>query len=171
MTHSRKPRRAELGPRPFDGPNPFADNAGPPIPFPPSSDPLAGPAVAEVQPFQPVDIELTQSDRSYRVLLFGVLGSAFVAMSLLIATVVMATTGRLAEELVYCWPTDLLGLSLCIPAWVMARSDLQAIRAGAMDQAGWRRTRIAYWCGFLGSILATLPFLAVIVAIVMSFLS
>jgi hypothetical protein len=167
MTSRRFPRSPEITPRPFDGgPNPFADDVAPPIPF--SENPLAGPISGEVQPFKPVDYEQTQSDRSARVLLLGVVGASFIGVSLMIAIIVMLNTAVWAEELVYCWPANLMGLALCIPACIMAKNDLQAMRAGVMEGSGLRRIRIAYWCGSLGTLIGILPFIFVVIAIVLA---
>ncbi len=167
MTSRRFPRSPVITPRPFDkGTNPFADDVQSPIS--PSDNPLSPPASDEVQPFKATDYEQTQTDRSLRVLLFGVSGAAFIGASLLIAIVVVASTSVWGAELVFCFPANLLGLSLCIPAWVMAKADLRAMEAGVMDNSGGRRTRIGYWCGSIGTFCGVFPFLGVIIAIILS---
>ena len=167
--NSRRSRRSlEISPRPFDGgTNPFADDTAPPIPA--TENPLAAPSSDEIQPYKPTDFEQTQSDRSFRTLLMGAIGACFIAASVLIAIVVATTASVWSAELVYCWPADLVGLALCIPAWLTASKDLRAIEAGVQPEDARKRTRIAYWCGMLGTSIGAIPFLVVIMAIIASF--
>lgn len=170
MTHRRFRRSPEIKPRVFDsGPNPFSDESSSAVPH--SDNPLAPSVTDEVQPFRPIEYEQTLSDRSGRVLILGITGCCIVGVSMLIAVIVMFNTAIWATELVYSLPTNLLGMSLCIPAWIMARADLRAMYAGAMDDAGLRSTRIAYWCGMLGTICGAFPFANVLLAIVLSMIS
>src|SRR6185436_10370077 len=110
MTPRRFPRSPEISPKPFEGgPNPFADEA-PQVSY--SDNPLAAPATDEVQPFKPMNFVQTQSDRSQRVIMLGLVGTSLVCISVVIAIVVAATTRAWTAELVFCWPTNLLGLAL-----------------------------------------------------------
>ena len=170
MTRRRFPRSPEMKPRVFDsGPNPFSDESTAAVPH--SDNPLAPSVTDEVQPFRAVEYEQTLSDRSGRVLVLGITGCCVVGVSMLIAIIVMLNTAIWATELVYCLPTDLVGMALCIPAWIMAKADLRAMKAGAMDDAGLRRTQIGYWCGMLGTIWGALPFANVLIAIVLSMIA
>jgi hypothetical protein len=168
MTRRRFPHSPEISSRPFDGDhNPFADDITTPLPT--SDNPLAAPVINEIQPFTPNEYEQTQFDRSSRTLAFAMIGAALVAASLVIALVVAIRSSPFTTELVYCFPTNLLGLALSIPAWIAARADWRAIEAGVMDQAGRNRIRIAWWCGCLAILLGTIPFFGVLTAIIGSF--
>ena len=58
----------------------------------------------------------------------------------------------------------ILGLPLAWSAWIMGRHDLRAIRAGAMDETGRRKTRLGHVLGMAGTLIAIAP---VIVAILL----
>jgi hypothetical protein len=165
MSSRRFPRSPEISPKPFDGgPNPFADENAQEIRY--SENPLAAPSTGEVQPFKPTDFVQTQSDRSQRVMMLGLVGAAFIGVSMLIAVIVAIAARALSTELVFCFPTNLLGLALCIPAWILGSRDLRAMDAGVMDDSGRPRTRIGYLCGCLGTLLGVFPFLMVLIAVV-----
>lgn len=167
MSRRRFPHSPEPLPRPFDGErNSFADDVT--TSFASSTNPLETSTVDEVQPFKPAEYVVSLPGRSQRILFCGVAGALFVGASLLILVMVLATSPWLSVEMVYTWPTDLLGLALCLPALMMGRSDLRAIRAGAMDAAGIRRTRIGFWCGFLGTLFGAVPFLLAVISIVLA---
>jgi hypothetical protein len=165
MTRRRFPRSPNVPAGPFDADhNPFADEITTPVSS--NDNPLAAPTCTEVQPFVPVDYEQTQFDRSSRTLSLAGFGAAFVAASLVIAVVVAIRSSPFTTELVYCLPTNLLGLALSLPAWIAARADWRAIEAGVMADTSRQRTRIAWWVSFLATWLGTIPFFGVLVAIV-----
>ena len=170
MTHRRFPRSPDITNKPFEhGANPFADDVTTPIP--PSENPLEGPADSEVQPYKPGGYVITLPDRSARVMLFGLIGATFIAISVVILLVVFFSTPLFSPEIVYCFPADLLGLAFAIPTWIMASKDLKAISAGAMQPTGRFRTRVGYWCGCIATLIGISPFLASAAAIIGAILS
>lgn len=56
----------------------------------------------------------------------------------------------------FCLPIGVLLLALSLPVWSMAREDLRAMQAGAMDPGGMSTTRIAWWLSLLATLLALL---------------
>jgi hypothetical protein len=53
----------------------------------------------------------------------------------------------------YGLPGQLIGLAVCVPAWVMAQIDVKAIAAGAMEEGGRRATRWGLVLGIVGTLL------------------
>ena len=134
--HPGKPR-----PNPFqgaDGLNPFADSAAPSMPT--ESNPYAAssePAAAVVQPGQYSAIVPHRGGTVFWFGLTGLLASTFGSLCLL------------------CWlPLPIFALSLTIPAWIMGRHDLRAMKVGAMDGNGRGQTRAGYVMGIIGSLVA-----------------
>jgi hypothetical protein len=57
----------------------------------------------------------------------------------------------------------LLGLPCAWTAWMTGRYDLRAMRVGAMDDAGQRKTRHGYAMGIAGTLIAIAPVVAAVV--------
>ncbi len=136
-----------------DGKNPFAD-AQVPQPLAASS-PAAGGNIfspPQVQLSAPADhYETTLPHRATYVWRLGVLGLGGVVFGTLALGLVL---WLLLSEL---WSLSLIVTSaamvVCLMAWTMGRVDLRAIRAGAMDPSGLRRTAWGTWMGLAGFLL------------------
>lgn len=61
----------------------------------------------------------------------------------------------------------ILGLALCVVfgifAWVMGSDDLQKMRAGKMDPAGYGTTQAGMICGMISTLLAAFSLVIVII--------
>ena len=138
--HPGQPR-----PNPFagaDGTNPFADSASSPASAAESADanPYAASGSSVESVAQPQAFETILSHRGGTVFWLGLIG------------LLGATVGWLC--LLVWMPVPLFALCLSIPAWLMGRNDLRAMKAGAMDNSGWRQTRAGYVMGMIGSLIA-----------------
>lgn len=169
MTSPQFPRRPESKPNPFaSGPNPFADSVSPAeSPPAPSSPAQSSPGKnnvyatqmqSSVQPYRPVEYEQSLPDRSSLVLRFGIFGASLTGLNLIVAAL-LAFSGDWFSMMVYCVPMGSFGLASAIPAWHMARADMRAIRAGAMDRRGEFRTRVAWWLGSVATMAGVSPVL------------
>jgi hypothetical protein len=128
-------------------PNPFADSGAPTVPA--GDQPYAAPA----GPQEDVDAsEFYQAvpHRGVMLLLLGIFGLVGVFLS--------GWAGF------YCLPLGLVNLGLTIPAWIMGRGDLKAIRRGAMDASGRGMTQAAWILGFIGTGLSILAGLVLPIA-------
>jgi hypothetical protein len=143
------------------GKNPFADEA------PPASAPSANPYVptgAGNQPTYRPEYEATLSHRGrlvFRLGLWGFLGTLLGAGG---GTVMFLTGWSASGTALAFWTMLLLGgACLAWPAWLMGRSDLAAMRAGAMDREGWRPTRRGHALGAVGTLIALPPLVYLLV--------
>ena len=72
------------------------------------------------------------------VLVFGILGLAFMFPSLCCGAIV-----------------SLAGIGFSVTAWVLGHGDLRAMREHRMDPDGMRLTRSGWICGIVGAVLNT----------------
>jgi hypothetical protein len=68
----------------------------------------------------------------------------------------LLTLGILSLVLLMCWMVAVVGLTLGIVAWVLARKDEQKIQAGTMDPEGRGLVQAAKVLGIVGTILNSL---------------
>ena len=134
--HPGQPR-----PNPFagaDGNNPFADSSSPPAPA--DANPYAAsgaPAMLATSAVPPQEFETTLAHRGGTVFWFGLIG-------------LLGSTAGI-PCLYFMLPVPIFSLSLSIPAWLMGRNDLRAMKSGAMDSSGRRQTRAGYVMGLIGT--------------------
>lgn len=143
------------------GQNPFADEA------PPASAPSANPYAptgAGDQPAYRPEYEATLPHRGrivFRLGLWGCLGTLLGAAGGMVVFLTDRSAGGIELSL---WAALLLGgACLAWPAWLMGRSDLAAMRAGAMDREGWRQTRRGHALGAAGTVIALAPLVYLLV--------
>lgn len=145
-------------PNPFqDGRNPFADDV---VAAQLADDPyVASPAPSGVS-YQPGDHEVSYSHRGRLIIWLATLGLLGTALGLLSTAATFLYGFWLAADAAL--PSLVAGLVLCGAAWVLGRQDLQAIRAGAMDSAGFNRTRLGQTFAGCGLLLSCLAFIAML---------
>jgi hypothetical protein len=130
------------------GNNPFAD-AAPPDSV--SDNPYAAPESRAEPAYQPSGYETSLPHRSGVIMTFGLLGMAGVCISVLGA--------------LYYWPLALLNLALTVPPWFWGRSDLRAMRSGAMDATGRSKTKAGCVLGIIGTAASLLIVLVLLGAV------
>jgi hypothetical protein len=54
----------------------------------------------------------------------------------------------------YCFPIGVLVIALSLPTWLMAREDLRAMNAGAMETSGRGTTKVAWVLALISTLLA-----------------
>jgi hypothetical protein len=101
------------------------------------------PPTVDYQPAPDDDLELrVRRDllphRGTMVLVFGILGLAFMPPSLCCGAIV-----------------SLAGIGFSVTAWVLGHGDLRAMREHRMDADGMRITRAGWICGIVGAVLNT----------------
>jgi uncharacterized membrane protein YphA (DoxX/SURF4 family) len=180
MNAPRFPRSPDIHNRPFEdgnsGKNPFTDSEQAATPNSVASNP-AGSASSAYQtrvvddrrPTQSGDYDAVLATRSRPLFILSVIGFVLSGLSVLLAVMAISSVDWV-DGMFYGAPVSLTTIAFSIPAWVMAHVDLRAIRAGAMNPDGRRRTRIAYWLGCLGTLIGIMPAFASIVAVVFTLL-
>jgi len=73
--------------------------------------------------------------------------------------------------LFYALPFEFAALAAALPACIIARRDLRAIKAGAMSAAGRGTSRLAFWIGAAGVLLGTAPVVLYFALLIAYFLS
>jgi hypothetical protein len=169
-------------PDPFvdeQGKNPFADpheNDVPDADGQPSLEERASPFTAPagrssrdtVREYQVSGYETTLPHRGRTLLTIGVTG-LFGAILGALGGMASVLAGYGFSQVVFLSglaPLSFLSLAASIPCWMMAGYDLRAIRAGAMDAAGERVTRLAWFLGVGATLLSLALISVVLVAIV-----
>jgi hypothetical protein len=127
--------------------NPFADDARDPPP--PRFDPAGRNPYSAPTQYQPADqqygYQMALPHRGPVILTLGILG----------------LLGSLASFLC-CLPIGVVNLALTLPAWLMGRSDLKAIDAGAMDSSGRGTVMAGFVLGIIGTVLTLLVLIVII---------
>lgn len=147
------------------GDNPFADD-GPEAEV--SEDPYAVSVSEAGRTFQLDDFATTLPDRGRRVFVLGITGLVLSVFGAAGVTTVVAVPDLAGSWLTASAAALLFGLSTAPTAWIMGRSDLRAIRAGAMDKAGLVRTTRGHRFGVIGTLVAIAPFVWAIVMMIRS---
>lgn len=150
-------------PNPFRdgaGENPFGDGqpSGSEAPQPTAANPYSAQDSAQeqetsVQPYRPEDYETFLPHRAGLVYWLGLSGCFVQTASVVIAAIAVLLVDEFTMGLAYGVPTQLFGLALGLPAWILGHSDLKAIRAGAMDQEGERDTKRGLQFGIAATLL------------------
>ena len=112
----------------------------------PAAQPIDEPA------YQP-QFETTHPHRGMLLLVLSVVGLAGSGSLLLVVT------GSIL---------GLLGLVAIIPAaaaWLLGRSDLRAMRQGAIDPSGLIQTRLAMWLGLAGTLIYVVSLIGLLVTV------
>lgn len=141
----RPPLRDEAGNNVFgdaDAPVQAQPADGQPLPARPAAGPadnlFAAPADTGAEPAYQPRFETTQQHRGILLLVLAVVG--------------LGGSGSLALVLTgFVWGLmGLLGIVPAAAAWLLALSDVKAMRSGAMDVRGLAQTRLAMWLGGAG---------------------
>lgn len=170
MTERRFPRSPKVSARPFNGgQNPFSDANTPTTEAHPSSNPF-GSNSASNAPTVPVGVyDKVFPHRARLVFWLGSLGAGFALVTILWAgSLVLFANWR--QSMFMCLPASIASLTFAIPACIFGRGDLRAMKAGAMDETGWSRTRLGWWLGVGGLIFGTLPTLLAIASVFMAWM-
>jgi hypothetical protein len=147
------------------GDNPFADD-GPEAEV--SEDPYAVTASEAEPTFHPDDFETTLPHRGGRVFTLGTTGLLLCALGAVGVAIFVAVPDLVGSWLTMSAALLLFGFACAPTAWIMGRSDLRAIRCGAMDDAGLARTRRGYVFGIIGTLIAVAPFVWAVVMMIQS---
>jgi hypothetical protein len=147
------------------GNNPFADD-GPAAEV--SDDPYAVGASHAGPTFQPDNFETTLPHRGGRVLAIGSVGLVLCVLGAAGIAACVAAPDIAGSWLTLSATSLLFGFSCAPTAWIMGRSDLRAIRSGAMDDAGFLQTRRGHAFGVIGTLIAVAPFVWAIVMLIQS---
>jgi hypothetical protein len=168
MTARRFPRTPDPSSRPFDGgANPFAESTNPPPPAGPTDSPYASPEGAARDQSAAAEYVCTLPNRSRKVIWLGIAAAVLAAVSSSIAGIsVWLGSWQLGTFLGL--PISFMTLAFAIPACTIGAADLRAIRAGAMDPAGYGTTRTGWLLGCVALGLGLFPTLAGIAALVMA---
>ena len=169
MNAPRFPRSPDIHKGPFeDGNNPFADELPSRGASEKAGENVYGARVLDdVRPDRTGVYEAVLPNRARSVVILGAIGSVLSSISCVLALLTISSPDWV-EGMFYILPISLTSEAFTIPAWIMARGDLGAIRAGAMSPLGRRGTRMAYWLGCLGTVVGVMPVLGGIAALIVS---
>lgn len=136
------------------GKNPFGDDE--PIEAAPADDnafaSTGGPSYREA------GFETTLQPRGHSVFALGVIGlstSVIGGGGLLLALVLQGDLN--ATSFSFCALCLVIALIASWPAWMMGRTDLAAMKMGAMNSEGLRRTRWGHHLGLIGMLICASP--------------
>jgi hypothetical protein len=143
-----------------NGQNPFSDE-GPEAEI---SDNPYGVVNQDTGPvFQTGEFETQYPHRGGRVLALGVSGAALSALGAVGTIAAAFSPSGAGMVLPLVAGMLILGLPISWSAWMLGRHDLRAIRGGAMDKTGHKKTRFGHALGIAGTLIAIVP---VVVAVV-----
>ena len=143
------------------GDNAFADD-GPEAEV--SDNPYGVSSSPTGRTFRPDQFETTLPHRGGRVFALGNIGLVLSVLGAVGVTTCVTFPETSGMWLTFFASALLFGLPCAFAAWIMGRSDLRAIRSGAMDDAGLVRTRRGHLFGVIGTLVAVAP---VVIAIAM----
>lgn len=146
-----------------DGRNLFADDKDEPEAE--VSDNPYGVASSDAGPtYQETDFETVLPHRGGRVFGFGVSGAIMSTLGAAGTIACLFSPSSIGMLLTLTTGLLVLGLPCAWSAWMMGRHDLRAIRSGAMEDTGYRKTRRGYMMGLVGTLIALAP---LVVAVLM----
>jgi hypothetical protein len=142
-----------------EGQNPFGDE-GSEVEL--SDNPYGVPAHDAGPSYQPAEFEAILPHRAGRVFRLGLAGAIMSTLGGLGATgCALSVSG--SEILVFLSAgLLLLGLPSAWSAWMLGRHDLLAMRSGAMDGSGLKKTRRGHFLGMAGTLIGAAPILALV---------
>ena len=143
-----------------EGRNPFADEG----PEAETSENPYGVTGQDAGPtFQAGEFETVFPHRGGRIFGLGILGAIMSSLGAAGTIACALSPSGGGSLLTLSAGMLILGLPCAWSAWMMGRHDLRAIRAGAMDDAGHKKTRRGYALGMAGTLIAIAPVVAAIV--------
>ncbi len=113
--------------------------------------------------FQTGEFETVFAHRGGRVFGLGIMGAIMSALGAAGTIACVLSPSGAGSLLSLSAGLLILGLPCAWSAWMMGRNDLRAIRAGAMDDSGQRKTRGGYALGMAGTLVAIAPVVVVVV--------
>lgn len=138
------------------GENPFSDGT----PEPSSSvaeNVFAPPEDSEGRSYTPGDYEAIMVPNAKGARRLAILGVVPAGLGAIAAAIGVAATGGWLTPLFYALPFQFAALATSVPACIIARRDLRAIKAGAMSDAGRSTSRFALRLGLFGTLVGALP--------------
>lgn len=138
------------------GDNPFSDGA----PHPSSAiaeNLFAAPADSAERPYVPGDYAAILVPNAQGAMRLAILGMVLSAAGVIGAGLGIVGSGNWTTPLFFALPAQFAALAAAVPACIIARRDLRAIKAGAMNDAGRGKSRFAYWMGAGGILLGAAP--------------
>lgn len=149
------------------GANPFSDGQ-PDAEDPITANAFAAPAATDDErPYVPGDYQAVQVTSVKSARRLAILGIVLAGLGVLVAGIAITATGSWITPLFFVLPLEFAALAAALPACIIARRDLRAIKAGAMDQESLGKLRFAFWLalgGVLTSILPVVLYFAMLVA-------
>ena len=162
MTAPRFPRSPDVYRPPLEaGAHPFANEAPQQ-----AGDRISTSTNDDQLPKARPEYVCTLPDRSKKVVILGLLAAGFAALSLLVVVLVLATSQW--TDLFYSLPVSFFTLVFAVPAVSMGLADLRAIRAGAMESRGLRRTQFGWWLGTISLLIGLIPSLVGVAAVLVN---
>jgi len=107
--------------------------------------------------FSPGDYEAILVPNSRRALRLAIVGIVPAGLGMIGAGVGIIAVGAWLTPLFVVLPLQFIGMGAAVPAFIIARRDLRAIKAGAMINEGKSKLRLAYWLAACGTLLGALP--------------
>ena len=152
------------------GENPFSDGTAQ------STDAIKedlfeGPADSAERPYLPSDYESVLVPNPEGAWRLAVAGLVLSGLGVVGAGIAIVGSGNWIMPLFFILPLQFAGLAIAAPACIIARRDLRAIKAGAMSDAGRRKSRLALWLGACAGLLGSFPVVIYFALLIASALS
>jgi hypothetical protein len=145
------------------GRNPFAEGPSADEQQPVAANPYTS-GQASRNSYVPTGYEQTERSRGKLLIVIATVGCGFSALAAASIGVGLLVPGISSGGLLlFAAGPLLLGTAASCSAWLLARHELRAVRAGAMPPDDYRRTRRALICGVAGTLIALLPVVILIV--------
>ena len=138
------------------GGNPFSDGIAAPAEAI-TENAFAPPADASGRSHTPGDYEATMVPHAKRALGLAITGLLLSGVGVLGAGLSMLGSAVWITPLFIFLPVQFAALALAMPACIMARRDLVAMKAGAMPDDYFGKARLAWWLGIIGLLLGAIP--------------
>lgn len=131
------------------GNNPYSDGGPPAEQL--DDNPYSAPTDESEPVYQPEYVEAF-SHRAGQMLRMASIG---IATSVLFnVALLLIMLGMIQVPVQYGILLSFANLALTVPAMVMCRNDIIAMKAGAMDSSGLRRTRVSFYVSMLGALIS-----------------
>jgi len=140
------------------GDNPYSDGTTEPA-VPIAENAFAVPADSTERPYTPGDYEQVTVPNAEGALRLAIIGLIPAAVGVIGVGIAIAGSFGWTTPLFYALPLQFTALALALPACIIARRDLRAIKAKAMDDSGRGKSRVALCLGACGIVLGAAPVL------------
>jgi len=139
-----------------EGENPFSDDTTQ-SPQAIKDNLFAGPADSVGRSYSPNDYEAILVPNPKGALRLAVAGLVLSGTGVVGVGIAIAGLGTWITPLFYALPLQFTALAAAAPACIIARRDLRAIKAGAMNDAGRGKSRLALWLGAAAGVVGGSP--------------